>query len=372
MRHSGWDLALITWIPFMLMTVIALQLSGGVMRDLPIAVVDDDGGAISRDLIRRLDGSPGLRVVARLGDMNMAEQRARSRDVYAIVLIPREIERDVLRGMTGSVTVFYNASYSTPSASIVRDVGTVVQTYAEDLAGRQSAAIAGPAKIRRTPITARSTILFNPQASYELQLVALLHPALLHLVFMVAVVGALGRELRDGTIGRWLGSDNSSATSAIAGKLVPYLIVFMTWGLLATGYLAGVRGWAFAGSPLVLLAGYLAMYLAYVGVALLLIGLTRSMGQALSISGLYAGGSFAFAGAIFPLESASPFARVWSELLPYTAFARILAEQWIMGAPAAGSLRTAMTLLVFLAIGSFIGLPRYIASASRPDTWGRR
>lgn len=372
LHGNGWDLALITWIPFVLMAVVAIQLSGGVMRDLPIAVVDSDGSAIARDLVRRLDAAPGLRVVARPAEMQAAEHLARSRRIYAVVHIPDELERDVLRAATGSVTLFYNASYSTASGGIVRDVGAVVQGYAADLAARQSAAILDPAKIRPPPVTAQSTILFNPQGSYELQLVALLHPALLHLVFMVAIAGALGRELRDGTIGSWLGDGGISAAAAVAGKLAPYVSVFMLWGLLATAYLAGLRGWAIAGSPLMLFIGYFAMYLAYIGVTLLLVGLTLSMGQSLSISGLYAGGSFAFAGAIFPLESASSFARVWSALLPYSSFARLLAEQWIMGVPVAGSLRQIAAMLLFLAIGSAIGLPRYIAAAARPDTWSRK
>jgi len=370
--HSGWDLALLTWIPLLLLGVVAVEMSSGVMRKLPIAVFDSAGGAISRELIRRLDASPGLHVVARPMDMKKAEHLARSREVYAFVFIPKEIERNVLRGTTGSVTLFYNASYSTPSGVVVRDIGTVVQAYAESLAIRQSAAIVGPTRIRRPPVTAQSTILFNPQASYELQLVALLHPALLHLIFMVAIAGALGRELRDGTIGAWLTGPREEAVAAVAGKLLPYLVVFMIWGLLATGYLAGLRGWPIAGSLTVLMIGYLAMYLAYIGVTILLVGLTLSMGQSLSMSGLYAGASFAFAGAIFPLESASAFARVWSALLPYSTFAKILAEQWIMAAPVLQSLRLAILLLVFLAVGAAVGLPRYIAAAAKPETWGKR
>ncbi|KAK0350529.1 hypothetical protein LTR94_028663, partial [Friedmanniomyces endolithicus] len=178
-------------------------------------------------------------------------------------------------------------------------------------------------------------ILYNPQASYELQLVALIHPALLHLLFMIAVVSALGRELRDGTIGTWLAGSRREAIAAIAGKLVPYLAVFMLWAALATTYLVGLRGWPVAGSVVMLMAGYLAMYLAYAGMAVLIVGLTLSMGQALSMTALYAGASFAFAGAIFPIESSSAFARLWSALLPYTTFARLVAEQWMIGAPVA-------------------------------------
>lgn len=372
LRSSFWDLALVSWIPLALMAIVAIQLGAGVMRALPIAVVDEDGGAIARELTRRLDAAPGLRVAARPSDMPAAERLVRSKAAYAIVLIPRETGRAVLRGQTGSLTVFYNASYSTASGAALREIGTVVQAYAARLAADQVAAIE-PGRVRPPPIAAQTTILFNSQGSYELQLVALIHPALLHLIFMVAVASALGRELRDGTIGPWLGgAPRSTAAAAVAGKVAVYLVAFMGWGVLATGYLAGLRGWPVLGSPSMLLAGYAAMYLAYLGVALLVTGLTLSMGRALSMAGLYAGASFAFAGAIFPLESASRFAQVWSALLPYTAFAKLLAEQWMMGSPAAVSLPHMFVLLIFLAVGTAVGLPRYVAVAGTPAVWGQR
>lgn len=372
LRSSFWDFALVSWIPLLLMAVVAVQLAPGVMRDLPVAVVDADGGAIARELTRRLDAAPGLRVVARSPDMPEAERLVRSRTAYAVVLVPRGTERAVLRGESADLTVFYNASYSTPSGAALRDIGDVVRGYAARLAADQTAAIE-PGKVRPPPIAAQTIILFNPQGSYELQLVALLHPALLHLVFMVAVASALGRELRDGTIGAWLGGKPwPQAAAAVAGKVAVYLAIFMAWAVLVTGYLAGLRGWPVLGSPMLLLAGYAAMYLAYVGVTLLVTGLTLSMGKALSVAGLYAGASFAFAGAIFPIESASGFARLWSAILPYTAFAKLLAEQWMMGSPATVSLPHLLVLLLFLGVGAAAGLPRYIAAAGTPAVWGRR
>ncbi len=371
LRSSFWDLSLVTWIPLLLMAVVAVQMSAGVMRDLPVVVVDQDGGRIGRELSVRLNASPGLQVTAHLSDMPAAEELVRSRRAFAIVLVPEGAEQDILRGGTARIITFYNASYSTPSGAALREINVVTQAYAARLAADQSAAIVGVAKVRPPPILVQSTVLFNPQGSYELQLVALVHPALLHLVFMVAVTSALGRELRDGTIGAWLAAARNPV-AAVAGKLTPYLAVFMLWSLLATGYLAGIRGWPIAGSPIVIFVGYAAMYLAYTGVALLVIGLTRSMVQSLSVAGLYAGASFAFAGVIFPVESASPFAQVWSSLLPYTSFANLLSEQWVMGSPVGVSLQHIPTMLLFVLPGILLGLPPYIRAAHAPAVWGRR
>ena len=84
------------------------------------------------------------RIVA---DVVEAESVVRSNRAYAIVMLPQGLERAVLRGEAGRVLVFYNASYSTPSGSVLREVGAVIQSQARTLAAQQSAAILGPGSL---------------------------------------------------------------------------------------------------------------------------------------------------------------------------------------------------------------------------------
>lgn len=372
LRSSFWDRAPLGLFTLLLLALPAIEMSAGVMRDLPIAVVDLDNSHISRELTRRLDAAPGLSVAAIAPDMKAAEHLVRTGEAYVVALIPEDASRQILRGDTGQITLFYNASYTTPANAALREASSVVQSYAATVAARETPAIVGPTMVRAPPIAAQTTLLFNPQGSYELQLVGLLHPAILHLVFMMSVVSALGRELRDGTIGAWLSPSAPVAITQVVGKLFPYFLIFMFWSAAATFYLSVVRGWPIAGSIAMIMAGYAAMYLAHVGVALLMVGSTSSMAQSLSLAGLYAGSSFAFCGIIFPIESASLFAQVWSKLLPYTAFARLWSEQYVMGVAPGISAPQLFIMMMFLLVGAAVGLPRYIRAARQPVLWGKR
>lgn len=363
---NPWDLALLTWLPLLLCGLVAWQLSAGVARDLPVVLVDQDGSGIGRDLAIRIDAAPGLALAARVPDMAAAERLVRSRAAYAAILLPPDTARRALNGQA-PVILYYNASYSAAAATIQREAGAVIDAANARLALERIAAIAPPGSVRAAPVRAIAGFAWNAPASQEQQLVSLLHPALLHLLFMLAVVSAFGRELRDGTAGAW-----APDLAALAGKAAPYLACFMLWGLLAILWLAGVRGWTVAGSPLLLLAGWLAMYLAYLGVALLLIGATRTMSQSLSLTGIYAGASFAFAGAIFPLDQASGFARVWGNGLPFTHFARLIARTWIADAPLAVAAAPLLPMLAITLITAVPGAMLYRRAAADPASWGRR
>lgn len=373
LRRNPWDLALVTWIPLLLMAIVAWQLSGGVMRDLPVAVVDADHSSLGRDLTRRLDAAPGVAVVAAPTTLDEAFSLARQGRVYAVVSLPSGAERDLLRGGQATVIAYYNASYSTPGGAALREIGNAVTSLGGELALTEIAKARGPKAVRAPPVQVQTTILFNPQNSYEWMLVSLIHPALLHLILCVCVISALGRELRDGTAGQWLAACDNRLVPALAGKLLPYLLTFTVYGVLSLVWIAKVRGWEIAGDPWLLILGHVLMYLAYAAIGLLFIGLSKRMAQGLSFAGLYAGASFAFAGAVFPTDGGGlSFASVWSALLPYTAYAKLQIQQMYMAAPLAVSLQPLGALLLFIAIPTLIGFPMYARAVRDPSVWGRR
>jgi ABC-2 type transport system permease protein len=363
---NPWDLALLTWLPLVLCAVIAWQLSAGVIRDLPVALVDAERSSLSRDLAIRIEGAPGLRLAARAQDMAEAERLVRSGAVEAIVLIPPEASARAFEGR-GQITLYVNAAHSAASATIQREVAAIIAAANARVGVEQIAAVLPPGTVRAAPLAASSAIAFNAPASQEQQLVSLLHPALLHLLFMLALVSAFGRELRDATIADW-----QPDLAALAGKAAPYVLAFMMWGAGATAYLAGFRGWTLAGGPILLMAGYFAMFAAYTGVTLLLVGATRCMSQSLSLTGLYAGASFAFAGAIFPIDQANRFAQIWAEILPFTHFARVIALDWVAGAPVGTAAAPLLPLTLIALIAGVPGAWLYLRSAQRPQDWGRR
>lgn len=371
LRRNFWDRAIVIWLPLILCAVFTAQLGNGAIRSIPVVVVDQDMSGFSRQLTLALEASPTLDIVASRQDLPAAKRDIMARNAYGIVLIPDEADERLARGDSAPVILYYNASFSAIANSISREFSAVTRNMAVDLALRQAALPEEAQGVRSAPITVSVRTLFNPYTSYELYLLSFIHPGILHLLFMVAVTSSLGRELRDGTIGEWLGSQDTPRL-ALAGKLAPYFIAFMFWGLVATLYLAAGRGFPIQGSlPLIVLA-YFLMYLAYASVSLLFIGLSRSMIQALSFTGVFAGLSVAFADTIFPLESASPFGQVWGSMLPFTWFTRALYEQWIMGSAVATTLPVILVLMIFLIPGPLFGLRPYLRSANQPETWGKR
>ncbi len=362
-RGDRWELGLVTLLPWLLMALMMWLFSGAVLRQVPVALVDLDASPASRGLARTLDASPGLEIVSQPASLQEAQAQLRALDVFAVVLVPRDMSRRALRGEEAPVYAFYNATYMATGQSAGRDIADAVSAYNARLLKEQIARQTGPGKLRAAPVSVQATVLHNPARSYELFLLPLIFPAMLSLLAALAAGGAFGRERRDGLLADWLGRQ---PWAAIAGKLFPYVALFSLYGGLGVLYLGYLRGDGINGSVVLLLLAQPLFYLACCCFALLFIAVARDMGSGLSLVGLTIGTALAFSGATFPVIEAPLFTRVWNALLPLTAYVQVQMQQMFMGSPWQVSLKPLAVLLLMALVSGGLGGLRLLRAARAP------
>ena len=377
LRACPWDLAMVSWVPLLACAVMAWIFSAGLPQQLPIGLMDQDHSALSRQLGRFIAATPGLKLVTSYDDTAQATQALRRTEVYAVVSIPADFSRLVKLGQAAQVTLLHNAQLGTHSGLIQRDVRTAVATLSAGIemsARNKRGQPALATRVAMEPIQTQLVTLFNVSLNYEQFLAAALIPALLHILAMTAGAWAVGRELRDATLGQWLG-DSPGWTSAGAALLGKLAWPFISLGLVGTVCLLGItwgRGWLPPGSLVWIelgLLGLLALSLVMgAGVA----AGTLSLRTALSATGFITAPAFAFSGVGFPLQSMPVLARGWAELLPYTHYIRLQMEQLQMGAPLRHSSLSLAGLWLATAVLGALSAQLLVRAARQPERWGGR
>ena len=81
-----------------------------IERDEPIAVVDDCRSQVSRELVRKLDATPEVKVVSYAANMQEARELMHRKKCYSIVYIPREFSQCVERKEQGNISVYSDMS----------------------------------------------------------------------------------------------------------------------------------------------------------------------------------------------------------------------------------------------------------------------
>jgi ABC-2 type transport system permease protein len=375
LRASPWDLAMVSWVPLLAVALIAWIFSAGLAQQLPIAVLDQDHSVLSRQLLRWLQATPGLRVTGQFSNQAQGEQALRSGAVYALLQIPADLSLRLHRSEPATVTLLHNAQFGSHSGLIQRDVRGVVATLsgALELAARERRGAApASARVALEPLSVRALTLFNPAQDYEPFLAAALIPALLHIFAMTAGAWSVGRELRDRSLSDWIAPQSSlaQALTALVAKLALPVLALTLLGVLALAWVSD------SSAGLSARAGVLAALLLFLSLSALLGAVlalaSGSLRLGLSGTGFLSAPAFAFGGVGFPLLAMPVLARDWAAALPYTHYIRLQNQQLQMGAPLSVSLPIGLGLVLAALLTALLGAALLRWRAQRPLSWGRR
>ena len=363
------------WIPLVSLVLAWAIFARGVACDLPLAVLDEDASAASRQFVRWLDATAGLQVKARPASLEEAWAAMRRGEVYGVVLVPRDFARDLKRGRGGEIPAWYNAQFLPVANVIARELQSVAAGFSATLEARgrlgrgETRAIAA---VRLNPITAQRTTLFNPPLNYGPFLVTGLAAAILQMAAMLAAVRGIGRELRAGTAAAWLESAGGGRGAALAGKLALPFLVHVFLGLATLVAWHGVLGWPVRGSALVLIGGMVALVATYYALGAAVVLVTANYRLASSVAAFLTAPALAFGGVTFPLEAMPLPAWTWGRVLPLTSYLQLQIEQTARGASVAASLPQLGALLAFTLAGAAVALALVRRRATQPASWGHR
>ncbi len=304
------------------------------LRNVPIAVVDNDGTASSRELARLIDATPDIHVAMTLPDFVTAEREVYTRRIFGVLVIPQYFERDLLHGRPSPVALYSDASYFLMHQRISAGVTSVSRTFgaqveATRLVGLGIDPVIASAVTDPLPLT--SVPLFNPQGGYATYVLPAAFVLILQQTLLVAV-GLLGT-----LPGARLSSGESEAAHAgpvtkVVGRLLAYLTVeavVVPLYLIALPYLYGVprlgslAAQLFFAVPFVLSTGALGLVIAawlrnplMVQLVLAAIGLPF----------------FFLAGFAWPVEAIPPAVHAVSLLVPSTSAISALVRIGQLGA----------------------------------------
>lgn len=105
-----------------------------VVREVPVAVVDQSHSKTSRDFIQRVDASPDVKVAYYCNNLAEAQSLVGHQDVHGVLFFPESFERNVGRGEASRVSVYcdmslmltYRAIYMTAQA-VASEMGSEIQ-----------------------------------------------------------------------------------------------------------------------------------------------------------------------------------------------------------------------------------------------------
>lgn len=209
-----------------------------VVRDVPVAVVDDCRSALSREYLRHLDASPDVRIISHCANMAEAKDLVKHREAYGVVRIPRDFSERLMMGQQAYVGAYadmsgmlYYKSVLTANTNVSLDMNARIKVE------RAGGTTAEQDKVTEHPIAYEEVSLFNPQNGFATFLI----PAVLILIIQQTML--LGVGMSAGTArekNRFhtlmpIERHHTGLLRIVQGKAFAYLLVYIPVSVYVLG-----------------------------------------------------------------------------------------------------------------------------------------
>ena len=310
-----------------------------VLREVPVAVVDNSHSSFSREFIQMADASPDVRIAYHATSMDEARRLVEAQQVRGIYYIPSELADAVYSARRTYISVYadmamtlqYKALYVTANGVVTKMNKDIRISRMTKLTTQRDEDIsAAPLKFEEVPI-------FNPSGGYA----GFILPCVLMLVLQQTLM--LGIGLSEGTrrerrrlitVARTIPSRGYGLRLAF-GKGMAYFMVYSIWAAYLSLVVPRLFGLVMIAQWRDLFAIMFPYLIACIGFALTLSWMVRYRENVLLLVVFTSVPFLLLSGISWPLSSIPAFWQGFGALIPSTYAIRAYVRIATMGATAA-------------------------------------
>ncbi len=198
--------------------------------DLPIAVVDQDGTVLSRQVTQMIDATPQLDVANKVVSFDKAKELFYNVEAKGIILIPKGFARDIQKGIVPTISVYSDAAYMLYYKETLEAAMLSIGTFSGQIEVNKMMSNGMPmtqAIAQRRPFDVTANALYNIDVGYDTFLMPTVFIIALQILQLTGM-GILGGTLKEQ---RTYGSTFSFAKGRFSsllltiGRGLPYLII---------------------------------------------------------------------------------------------------------------------------------------------------
>jgi ABC-2 type transport system permease protein len=295
------------------------------LNNVPIAVMNQDHSAASRDLVARFLGAPAFHLVASPRSEAEISALMDRRAIAAALVIDPRFTRDLLRGEPARVQLIVDGRNSNTALIIEGYANTILSGFA--LAWR--AEHGAPPPLAVLDVRAR----YNPALSSRWFAVPGIVGLLTQVVTLLVVALSVAREREAGTFDQLLVTPLRQI-DILLGKGLPGLLIGMIEASVTIAAAVLVFGVPLRGGLLALYAGLVLFVLAVCGIGLAISSLAATQQQALLGAFLFMVPSLILSGFATPIANMPGWVQALTLLNPLRYFLIIVRSVFIEGAGA--------------------------------------
>lgn len=345
----------LTYAMIILLPLLQLLLFGyainTVVRDIPVAVVDQSHTQTSRWLVESVKASQVVDVQHYYDSPQTAQNAIQSGEVRAVLVIPYDLIQRQAQGRALAQWMIDGSDSMISSALLsLQNMPFNMPIKQSNISARQNQ--------EQTNSTFEMTVFYNPSQKTSLNIVPGLLAVILSMTMVLFTSIAIVRESEQGNLELLITTPVSSLELMIA-KIVPYIFV----GLLQVVIVLSLGHWIFQvpinGSLLDIFLGSLVFISASLTLGLLISTIAKTQLQAMQLTLFVILPSILLSGFMFPIEGMPVIAQWIAQILPATHYMSLIRALVLKGANLGDLYKDVIWLACFTVGGIIVATLRF-------------
>ena len=343
-------------MPLFTASFVYMTLSESIVRALPVGIVDFDNSQTSRNIAFNIESSATLSIQSRYNSVLEAKNAISKKDIYALIILPKDLEKNAKKGIPTNLPIYYNAELVFIGKNIQSALTQILANenvklkFSKNIAQSANTTLAMGKSVDILP---QIIALYNPNSDFAAFILPALIPCLWQLFIILCMIGFMAYDERD--VGHILNKQNKIRAfyAHLSIKvLLNTVIFFVWWGIFMLSFyrLGFISDISAHNVATIALCAFVTI-IAYSSIGIFLYALIRSHTRAISIAAVYAAPSLAFVGITYPINNMEAFATFWSKILPITKYLEVYMQQANYGLEPNFSMRFIAYNLIFLLFG---------------------
>mgnify|MGYP000115074326 FL=1 len=356
--QDRWTLLMYVVTPVIWCALLFGLFAHGIMRDLPVGIVNLDEHPDALELEVKLDALPSVALVS-MPDVDSAKDALLEGDIYAYIVVPNDWKATSGKPDGAALELFFPKTIYAIAVSLELDIKQALlsfQTESLQKLARVTGMTSKQADRATKAIVVHSVTLGNIAFNFQAYILPTLIPGILHLAVTLALVMRIIGHWHDKSIRKWC-KTGGGPLGAYIGTALPWWAYFTSLGIVFIVLLTGYFGWFAQGSLLLWFAGFALFMAVMCTLPMFLIGFFARFSPiiAVSVATGYIAPIFPYTGFSYPLDAMDGWVTWLAACFPFKHYFAFQGQVWMLDSPLSVTLLTLGKLCVFALIWVGIG-----------------
>lgn len=355
-RNSRITLFLYSLFPLIIFLCFSIVYKNEIIREIPVAIVDEDKSDLSRTIVQFIESSPSMRIVKYCNTQDEIKEEFLRGKIHGAFYFPSELSRNIKSGKQSDVIMFIDASNLLISNSLLNDGTKILKTVNAGIILKRfksSGMTEKQAMNLVNPIKVESNILYNPNYSYLTYLIPGLTTFILMMIVMMGAVPIINHKITESDFRNELLLTNKKIFPIVIGKSIPHLLFHFANALILVGIIFPIFNINIKSSPFILVIYLFYFIIISFSFGLMLSSLIPKRSFATEVALFILTPAFIYSGLTYPLWAMPQIHQAIAKLIPFTYFLSGFIKLYEMGTSLIYLKKEILMLSIFL-IASFI------------------